>query len=203
MEEKELISLAKNGDLESFNQLILKYQNLAFTVAFRMMGNQQAAEDICQDSFIKAYQKIMLFKGGLFKSWLMRIITNTAIDQIRKNKKQNELDIYPQDENDNEIENARWMLDSSMSPEEQTIQNQLNKAIQNCINKLPPNFKAVIVLIDLQSFDYKEASKSLDTPLGTIKSRLLRARKKLQNCLLGYEELLPTNFRLNHERQSK
>ena len=88
MDEKALISMAKKGDLDAFNQLVIEYQNLAFTVAYRMLNDASTAEDVCQDAFIKAYQKIKLFKGDSIKSWLMRIVTNTSIDYIRKDQKE-------------------------------------------------------------------------------------------------------------------
>lgn len=200
MDEKLLIIMAKKGDLDAFNQLVLDYQNLAFTVAYRMVNDPSTAEDVCQDAFIKAYQKIKLFNGDSIKSWLMRIVTNTAIDHIRKNKRNPEIALYPQDNQAEIMENVEWLADESLSPEEQSIQSQLNLSIQNCINSLPPEFRAVLILIDVNTMDYKEASSTLQIPLGTIKSRLLRARKKIQACLLALGELLPETFRLNSER---
>ncbi len=200
MDEKALISMAKNGDLDAFNQLVIEYQNLAFTVAYRMLNDASTAEDVCQDAFIKAYQKIKLFKGNSIKSWLMRIVTNTSIDYIRKAKRNQEIALYPQDDQEELIESVEWLADESLSPEESSIQTLLNQSIQNCINALPPEFRAVLILIDVQTMGYKEASKTLQIPLGTIKSRLLRARKKIQDCLLALGELLPDSFRLINER---
>jgi RNA polymerase sigma-70 factor (ECF subfamily) len=200
MDEKSLIILAKKGDLDAFNQLVIEYQNLAFTVAYRMVNDPSTAEDVCQEAFIKAYQKIKLFKGESIKSWLMRIVTNTAIDFIRKTKRNQEIPLYPQDEKEDLIENVDWLIDENLTPEEHSIQSYLNQAIQNCINSLPPEFRAVLILIDVNTMDYKEASQTLQIPLGTIKSRLLRARKKIQACLLALGELLPESFRLNNER---
>ena len=200
MDEKALISMAKNGDLDAFNQLVIEYQNLAFTVAYRMLNDASTAEDVCQDAFIKAYQKIKLFKGNSIKSWLMRIVTNTSIDYIRKAKRNQEIALYPQDDQEELIESVEWLADESLSPEERSIQTLLNQSIQNCINALPPEFRAVLILIDVQTMGYKEASKTLQIPLGTIKSRLLRARKKIQDCLLALGELLPDSFRLINER---
>lgn len=200
MEDKELIYKAKKGDRDAFNQLILKYQDLAFNISLRMMGNTMKAEDVCQDAFIKAYQKILLFGEGSFKSWLMKIVTNTAIDQIRKNKRRNEISLISQDNQGEDIEDSIWMIDHDESPEEKIIKKQLNKAIQYCLNKLPFEFRAVVIMIDIQAFDYKETAKILKSPLGTIKSRLLRARKKMQVCLTTFEELLPDQFRYKNER---
>ena len=200
MDEKALISMAKNGDLDAFNQLVIEYQNLAFTVAYRMLNDASTAEDVCQDAFIKAYQKLKLFKGDSIKSWLMRIVTNTSIDYIRKTKRNQEIALYPQDDQEELIESVEWLADESLSPEERSIQTLLNQSIQNCINALPPEFRAVLILIDVQTMGYKEASKTLQIPLGTIKSRLLRARKKIQDCLLALGELLPDSFRLINER---
>ena len=117
-----------------------------------------------------------------------------------RTKRNQEIALYPQDDQEELIESVEWLADESLSPEERSIQTLLNQSIQNCINALPPEFRAVLILIDVQTMGYKEASKTLQIPLGTIKSRLLRARKKIQDCLLALGELLPDSFRLINER---
>ena len=94
------------------------------------------------------------------------------------------------------METPRWIADPSASPEAQLETAELDRAIQNCIENLPPDFRTVVVLTEIQGLDYKEAASALKTPLGTIKSRLARARSRLRDCLAQIRELLPAAFRL-------
>ena len=87
MDEKSLIKDAQKGDLDSFNRLVLAYQNIVFSQAYRMMGEAEAADDATQDAFISAFNKIGTYRGGSFKAWLLRIVTNTCYDELRKRKR--------------------------------------------------------------------------------------------------------------------
>ena len=108
--------------------------------------------------------------------------------------------LEPIGEDDEEIESPSWLEDPGESPEEAALRMELNKAIQHCIEELDEDFRAVVVLVDVQGMDYAEASEVVKTPLGTIKSRLARARSRLKDCLRGFGELLPAVFRLEGER---
>ena len=96
-----------------------------------------------------------------------------------------------------EIDSARWLASDDPSPEQSFDQAELEHAIQHCLENLPADFRAVVVLVDIQGMDYDEVSQSVQTPLGTIKSRLARARFKLRDCLQSFQELLPSQFRLD------
>jgi RNA polymerase sigma-70 factor (ECF subfamily) len=107
--------------------------------------------------------------------------------------------LEPENDAGEEIESPYWIADPSESPEESSERVELGRAIQSCIDELPPEFRAVVVLVDVQGLDYAEVSLTIGKPLGTVKSRLARARNRLRDCLQGYWELLPAPFRLGSE----
>ena len=201
-DEAQMVAYALEGDLDAFNRLVLAYQDVAYNVAFRVTGERTSAEDAVQDAFISAYRKLKSFKGGSFKAWLLRIVTNACLDELRRQKRRPAVPLQPPGNEDEEIESPAWLEDPGESPEEAILRVELSTAIQNCLNGLDEDFRVVVVLVDIQGMDYAEAAEAANTPLGTIKSRLARARAKLQDCLRGFGELLPDKFRLEGERIS-
>jgi RNA polymerase sigma-70 factor (ECF subfamily) len=203
MDENAMIQYAKDGDMDAFNRLVLEYQDLTFQVAYRIMGEMESAEDVVQESFIAAYRKINSFKGGSFKAWVCRIVTNRCYDELRKRKRRPTIPLDPLNEDDETIDSNEWLEDPGESPEESAIRTELNSAIQWCLNKLDFDFRTVVVLVDIQGIDYKEAAEIVKKPLGTVKSRLARARHRLQDCLQNFAELLPSSYRLNSKRTAE
>lgn len=199
MDEVALINSAKDGDLDSFNRLVLAYQNLVYSQAYRMMGESDSAEDASQTAFISAFRKIHTFRGGSFKAWLLRIVTNACYDELRRRQRQPITSLRPTDDSGEEIESPSWLEDPEELPEEATQRAELGDAIQHCLDKLPANFRTVVVLVDIQGFDYAATSETIGTPLGTVKSRLARARMRMRDCLQDFWELLPHKYRLNNE----
>ncbi|MBN2047855.1 MAG: sigma-70 family RNA polymerase sigma factor [Anaerolineaceae bacterium] len=192
--------MAQEGDLNAFNDLVLLYQQMAFNVAYRILGDEAAADDATQQAFISAYRHIRRFRGGSFKAWLMRIVTNACYDEIRRVKRHPNMPLEPVNKEwDEEIESPQWLADDSALPEEQFENLELDHAVQHCLENLPEDFRVVAVLVDVEGMDYQEVSDSVGKPLGTIKSRLARARRKLQNCLQQFQELLPMKYRLESE----
>lgn len=196
MDEVALIQAAVKGDLEAFNVLVLAYQNLAYNHAYRLLGEASDAEDATQDAFILAYQHLPSFRGGSFRAWLMRILTNVAYDELRRRKSRRTVPLEPLDVNDDEIESPPWIIDPGESPESTAERGELGRAIQDHLNELSPDLRAVVVLIDIQGFDYLEAAAALKVPIGTVKSRLARARLRMRNSLHGSREILPSPFAL-------
>jgi RNA polymerase sigma-70 factor (ECF subfamily) len=200
MDEALLAQAAKNGDLNAFNRLVLEYQDLAYNVAFRLLSDPDSASDALQEAVISAYRSLDNYRGGSFKSWLLRMVTNKCYDELRRRKRRPTIPLEPNDpETDEEIESPNWLADDSPSPEEEMMRMDLDKAVQDCINHLPEEFRAVVVMVDMQAMDYQEAAEIIGKPLGTIKSRLARARIKLRDCLQQFRELLPAVFRLETE----
>ena len=196
MDEPALIRDAKRGDLDAFNRLVLEYQDMLYNTAYRILGDPAHAADATQEAFISAFHRLTSYRGGSFKAWLLRIVTNACYDELRRQKRRPTTPLEPLTENDDEMETPRWLADSAASPEQQVETLELEQAIQNCIEALPPDFRAVVILTDMQGLDYQEVAAALKKPLGTIKSRLARARLRLRDCLQGVRELLPAAFRL-------
>lgn len=202
MDEQALIQDALDGDLNAFNSLVLHYQDMAYNVAYRVVGEHDAAGDAAQEAFISAYQKLHQYRGGSFKAWLLRIVTNSCYDELRRRQRQPVTPLKPELDDGETLENPFWIEDESATPEEQSEESELQDAIQHCINELDDKFRTVLVLVDVEGLDYETAAEAVDTPLGTVKSRLARARDRVQDCLQGFWELLPDLFRLNNEEVS-
>ena len=199
MEIADLIATALKGDLEAFNQIVLKYQDMVYYQAYRVMGESDAAEDATQEAFISAYKKLHTYRGGSFKSWLLRIVTNACYDELRRRKRRPVTPLNPRDDDSEDVESPVWLEDPGEKPEQSVERSELSAAIQQCLNELEVQFRSVVVLVDIQGLDYKTTAKVVDSPLGTVKSRLARARLSLQECLRGFGELLPADLRLGGE----
>lgn len=199
MDEQALVQSAQKGDLEAFNRLILAYQDMAFNVACRMLNDSDQAEDAVQNAFISAYNNLGAFRGGSFKAWMMRMVTNGCYDELRRQKRRPTTPLDPVNNEEEEHDSAPWLASTDPSTETQLEQAELEHALQHCLENLSPEFRAVVVLVDVQGLDYSEVSLSISTPLGTIKSRLARARLKIRDCLQGFQELLPEQYRLKGE----
>ena len=196
MDEPYLIQAAQKGDLDAFNSLVLAYQDIVFNQALRLLGEEDSAADAAQEAFISAYKHINNFRGGSFRAWLLRIVTNASYDDLRQRQRRPTTSLEPIDDTGEEIESPYWLADTSALPEEEAERGEMNQAIADCLQGLPEEFRSAVVLVDVQGFDYSEAAEALGKPVGTIKSRLARARLRLRDCLHGFWELLPAEFRL-------
>ena len=199
MDETALIHSAQNGDLDSFNTLILHYQDSVFHTALRILGDEDLAQDAAQEAFISAFRSISTFRGGSFKAWLMRTVTNACYDELRRQKRRPTTPLEPETSNGEEMDSPKWLADPNMTPAERSEADELEHAVQHCLDALPMEFRTVVVMADIQGMDYSEVATASKVPLGTIKSRLARARLRLRECLRGFEELLPSSYRLQEE----
>lgn len=201
MDEAELIAEARKGDLDSFNCLVVTYQDMVYGQAYRVMGDEDSAADATQDAFISAYKNLNSFRGGSFRAWLLRIVTNACYDELRRRKRRPVTSLEPVDDTGEEVESPAWVADPADTPEESLQRAELVEAIQHCLAGLPEDFRSVVSLVDLQGLDYAEAAQALGKPVGTVKSRLARARLRLRDCLKGFGELLPATFRQGDESE--
>lgn len=199
MDEPALIRDAQSGDLDAFNRLVLAYQDLAFNVAYRMLNDEDAAADATQTAFISAFRNLNSYRGGSFRAWVLRMVTNGCYDELRRRHRHPTTALEPMTDDDEEVESPRWLADDSPSPEESLEQAEVEHAIQHCLDHLPEDFRSVVIMVDVQGLDYGEVAIATGKPLGTIKSRLARGRLRLRNCLQGFGELLPAAFRLGDE----
>jgi RNA polymerase sigma-70 factor (ECF subfamily) len=195
MDEAALIAAAQGGDRDAFNDLVVHYQGLAYNVAYRVLGDPDAAADATQDAFLSAYRAIARFRGGSFRSWLLRIVTNACYDQLRVKKRRPTVSL----DADPELDWAEWTEDDGEQPDEYAERSSLSQAIQRGLGTLPDNQRAVLVLSDIQGMAYKEIARTLGISLGTVKSRLNRGRAKLRDYMQSHAELLPPRYRLQDE----
>ena len=182
--ESTWIVAAQRGNLASFNQLVESYQPLCFNVALRLVNNPDTAADVSQDAFLSAYRHLDQFRGGSFRSWLLRIVTNASYDALRVRRRHDNasLDVLMES-------SAFDVPDLGELPEELTLRGELFDAIQLGLGQLPVDQRAVVVLCDVHGLSYDEAATVLTTNVGTVKSRLSRGRGRLRDYLLGHPEL--------------
>lgn len=192
MNETEAINAAQKGDLSAFNQLVMAHQGLAYNVAFGVMRDTDSAADATQEAFIKAFKSIKQYRGGSFKSWLLRIVSNTCYDQLRYDKRRPG---EPLESDDTESDYAPHLIDNAERPEDTALRHELSDMLQSAIGLLPPEQRLILTLSDAEGFSYQEIAETTDLSLGTVKSRLSRARTKLRDILLQ-QELLPQQYRL-------
>jgi RNA polymerase sigma-70 factor (ECF subfamily) len=201
MDEAGLVADAQHGDLDAFNRLVIAYQSPVFSVAYRILGEEAPASDATQEAFLSAFRNLRGYRGGSFRAWLFRIVTNACYDELRRRKRKPTLplDDLVEDPEGPEPEAAEQLAASEPGPEARALEGELAEALQDCLRRLPDEFRIVAVLADVEGYDYREVSELVGKPLGTVKSRLARARARLRDCLQRYQELLPAAFRLNEE----
>jgi len=192
MTDGELAAAAQDGDLQAYNILIERHQQLAYNVAYRIMGNADAAMDAVQDAFLRGYRALPSFRGGSFKAWILRITTNRCYDKLRAQKR------HPHSGFEDLVENPEhsWLMaGDGEQPEEYVQRRELDGLIQNGLESLPEDQRTVLVLCDVEGMSYNEIAEATTTALGTVKSRLSRARAKMRDYLMERRELLPAEFR--------
>jgi RNA polymerase sigma-70 factor (ECF subfamily) len=200
MDEQALIASARRGNGRAFNQLVLIYQSMVYNLAYRILGDADAAADATQDAFISAFKAMRKFRGGSFKAWMLRIVTNACYDQLRVKQRR------PTDSLDDlaiEQDHVRHLRDPAEQPDELLERRQLNQVIQAGIGTLPAEQRVVVVLSDVQGLSYQEIAEVAGLSLGTVKSRLSRGRAKVRDYLLQHGELLPRRYRLRDAEQAK
>jgi len=180
MDEQELIQAAIKGDLEAFNQLVMVYQDSLYNQAYWLMKEREAAEDMTQEAFIRAFQSLKSYRGGSFRSWLARIVTNLCLDELRRVKRRPTIPLLPSDPEGEENDSPGWLADPSMNVEEAVESSELNTNLRRLVEGLPAEYRTALVLVDILEYDYAEAAQAMGIPIGTLKSRLVRARLRLR-----------------------
>lgn len=199
MNEQASIHAAQQGDVAAFNQLVRTYQAQVFRTAYRVLSDQAAAEDAAQEAFISAFKHIKSYRGGSFKAWLLRIVTNACYDQLRVKQRRPTLSLDAMlIDPDNPAPGADRAAPET--PQQVAEQKELGEAIQRGLTTLPPDQRVTLVLVDIEGLNYDEAAEAMQTNVGTVKSRLSRARAALRDYLVKQTELLPARYRLQSER---
>jgi RNA polymerase sigma-70 factor (ECF subfamily) len=196
-EERRLIEVAQRGDVESFNELVRLYEGRVYNLCYRMLGDAESAADAAQDAFLSAFRNLRSFRGGSFRSWMLRIATNTCYDALRARKRRPavSLDVETEDEEDSA---PLQIADTAESPDDFALRRELAVAIQQGLAVLPDEQRIVLILSDIQGLAYEEIAQITNTNLGTVKSRLSRGRARLRDVLKA-GELLPARYR--HESE--
>ncbi len=191
MDQFAIIQSAQQGDLDAFNQLVLAYQDRLFSIAAYMLESEDCAADAVQNAFVLAFRHISDFRGGSFEFWLVRILKNVCYNELRHRKRHPTYPLEPLAEDKKEIDFPVWLTDHARGPEDQAELDELAQTIRAGLQRLTPNFRTVIVLIDVLELDYAEAAIIVGVPVGTIKSRLARARLGLRRELQRHGDFLP------------
>lgn len=197
-EELRLVQAAQRGDAESFNALVRLYETRVYNLCYRMLGDAEAAGDAAQDSFLASYRNLRAFRGGSFRSWLLRIATNTCYDVLRARKRRPTSSIDAAF--DDPDAPAFDLPDPQELPDDAALRRELGAEIQLGLQQLPEDQRVVLILSDIQGMAYDEIAAITGANLGTVKSRLSRGRARLRDFLRG-RELLPARYRHEGDRE--
>jgi RNA polymerase sigma-70 factor (ECF subfamily) len=182
--ELQLINQAKAGNTDAFETLIKSYEKSIYTICLRMLLSEEEAYDATQEVCVKIWRQLHIFKGdSKLSTWIYRITTNQCLDLLRKNKNKNKKEISLFQKNDDDEE---WMIDQGNEKEnvEKIMENkELKEILKEAIYQLKEDYKTVIVLRDINQYSYDEIAQILNISLGTVKSRLSRARASLRYFL--------------------
>ncbi len=202
MDERILLQEARTGDLDAFNRLVLIYQNHVYAFAYRMLGESESAADAAQQAFVSAYRHLGELRGENFRSWLLRIVANACLDELRRRKRRPAVSLEELTEGAEEQrseESLAILADPAEGPEGAAVRADLRRALEECLGLLPPDQRATVLLVDIHAQDYVEAARTLRVALGTVKSRVARARADLRDCLRAKGELPSLPHRLESE----
>jgi RNA polymerase sigma-70 factor (ECF subfamily) len=185
-EETLLVEAARAGDIGAFESLVRRYDRNVFRIAQHITQNREDAEDVVQDAFLKAYQNLGQFQGqSKFYTWLVRIAVNEALMRLRRRRPERMVSI-DEDIKTEEDSMPREIADWSPNPEQQYTQAELKEILGKTIQGLPPSFRTVFVLRDVEGLSTEETAAALELSVPAVKSRLLRARLQLRERLNKY-----------------
>ncbi|MGC9316958.1 MAG: RNA polymerase sigma factor [Armatimonadota bacterium] len=188
LSEEELIRAARAGDDEAFDLLVEAHYRSVYNTAYRMLGRPSAASDATQTTFLRVYEALDSFRGDAsLSTWLYRITMNVCLDELRRRK--NEPLSLTDEDDDGEPAGQRDLPDEAAEPAQTAEQRELQKLVHEAIARLPEDLRTVIVLYDIRGLSYREIAEVLEIPLGTVKSRLNRARGALKDEMAEHLEL--------------
>ena len=188
-EEHALLQRCKDGEIGAFDELVHRYQKRVFNFAYGIAGNQDDANDVAQEAFIRVFNSIQTFRGDAnFTTWIYRIVTNVYLDDRKrsKNRRTISLDEYIDSE---ENSFSRQIIDENPQPGEVAESKERNQIVRNAINTLPDYQRIIVTLYHLHDRSYDEIAEIMQLPIGTVKSRLNRARLALAEILKSETEL--------------
>lgn len=183
-DEAAVLARARAGDHDAFNSLVRLNEGPVYSLAFRLLGNSEDALDATQDAFFNAYRAIAGFRGEQVRPWLFRIAVRCCYDQLRKRGRRREQSL-----DDTTKEDWDPPASPGEGPEQSTLRQETARAIEASLDELPFDQRAIVVLCDVQGLSYEEAAEVADIELGTVKSRLSRARARMRQLLKVRGEL--------------
>jgi RNA polymerase sigma-70 factor (ECF subfamily) len=183
--DDELVRRAQRGNTEAFEELVRRYESRVYNITYRLLGNEEDAAEALQDTFIRAYRAISRFKfKSSFYTWLYRIATNVSLTKLRRRKTQDTISL---DEPIKDTDDLQFDIpDSQYTPEQVFEQKRLREKLQEAIDRLPAEYRTVVVMRDLQGLSNEEVSKTLGLSVPAVKSRLHRGRMALREQLARY-----------------
>ncbi|MFZ5823156.1 MAG: sigma-70 family RNA polymerase sigma factor [Bacillota bacterium] len=185
--DEVLVKKAQDGDRNSLSELMVRYERKTYNLAYRLMGNHADASDAAQEALVRVCLRLRNFRGdSAFSTWLFRVVTNTCLDELRRRGRLRHAsldDALPVEEG----AVPRQAPDEAESPVEYAERHEIQAAVKRAINRLPDEYRVVVIMRDLQGLSYQEIAVMLGTTLGTIKSRLHRARQALRGIIKATE----------------
>ncbi len=194
----QMVMAAQKGDLNAFNELVTCYEQRVYNLSYRLLGDNEAAADATQDTFFQAYRALGQYRGGSFKSWLLRIASNLCYDQLRAKMRRPSSSLEAILEQAEEVGGSAlgWMEDEGADPQDHALRHEILREVGEALQELPYEQRLVVVLSDVQGLSYEEIVSVTGSSLGTVKSRLNRGRLKMREILQKNREPLSGDFRL-------
>ena len=183
-DEAAVVARAMAGDRSAFTQLMEHYQSACYGLAWRLLGDADQAADATQDAFIHAYDAIAKFRGGLFRSWMLRITANASYDILRRAQRRPTTTLPDPEEGEAELPDM-----AAVNPVAEAARTELYHYLEIALRKLPEDQRTAIVLCDVYGMDYNEVAATTASALGTVKSRIHRGRLRLRELLAEHREL--------------
>ena len=182
-QEAMIVRKVLQGDVNAFEKLVTEYEKAVYAIAQRMTGNPEDAADMTQETFIKAYNSLSSFRGdSKFSVWLYRIANNVCLDFLRSKSRRPTVSLSAEDDDGEETQLD--IADESQSPELLLESSLTRDAVRRGLDSLPPDYKQILLLREIQGLSYEEIAAALDIESGTVKSRIFRARKRLCTFLI-------------------
>jgi RNA polymerase sigma-70 factor, ECF subfamily len=183
MDDRDLVGRARRGDREAFTQLIMQYQVPLYNMALRMVGGREDAADIAQEAFLRAWEKIRTLRDAPFKSWLFQIAANLCYDHFRRGRRYG---VMPEED---QTSNVVGLGIAMPDPQERAEANERHRLVRESIAALDHDMRVAIILRDVNGMAYEEIAGVLRVPLGTVKSRIARARAQVQERLQQHPDI--------------
>jgi len=199
-DDKDLIVRVLAGDQDAFAQLVKTYETQVYNLCLRMVANQEDAKDLAQEAFLKAWRGLRFYKfESAFSTWLYRLTSNVCIDFLRRQKRRPVVSLTMQEDEEDAVELE--IPDSAPQPEEQILYREQKSAIAAAMNQLEEEFRLVLTLRVIEDLPYEEIAEIMDLKIGTVKSRLARARNKLKSLLEAGNNLEKDSSKVTERRR--